>query len=117
MLSQALQHHPLLALVTLFGAGVLTSLTPCIYPMIPITAGVIAGTAGSGAPRGRTVGLTLAYVGGLALLYALLVLVAGLSGQLFGSVRSNPSVRFAVEKLLLAVGLVMLDVCAVAAPL
>src|SRR5258708_6218461 len=116
MLSQALQHHPLLALVTLFGAGVLTSLTPCIYPMIPITAGVIAGTAGSGAPRGRTVGLTLAYVGGLALLYALLGLVAGLSGQLFGSVASNPWVRFAVGNLLLVFGLAMLDVFPVAPP-
>jgi cytochrome c-type biogenesis protein len=77
MLSQALQHNPLLALATLFAAGVLTSLTPCIYPMIPITAGVIAGTAGTGASRGRTVGLTLTYVAGLALLYAVLGLAAG----------------------------------------
>src|SRR5260370_25209457 len=116
MLSQALQHHQLLALVTLIGAGVLSSLTPCIYPMIPITAGVIAWTAGSGAPRGRTVGMTLAYVGGLALLYALLGLVAGLSGQLFGSVASNPWVRFAVGNLLLVFGLAMLDVFPVTAP-
>src|SRR5882672_5798206 len=116
MLTQALQHNPLLALVTLFVAGVLTSLTPCIYPMIPITAGVIAGTAGRDAPRGRTVGLTLAYVGGLALLYALLGLVAGLSGQLFGTVASNPWVRFAVGNLLLLFGLAMLDVFPVTAP-
>src|SRR6266850_734714 len=117
MLTQALQHNPLLALVTLFVAGVLTSLTPCIYPMIPITAGVIAGTAGRDAPRGRTVGLTLAYVGGLALLYALLGLVAGLSGQLFGTVASNPWVRFAVGNLLLVFGLAMLDVIPVSIPM
>ena len=35
-LSQSLSASPLLALATLFGAGVLTSLTPCVYPMIPI---------------------------------------------------------------------------------
>src|SRR6267378_7093698 len=47
--SDALQHHPLLAVATLFGAGLLTSLSPCIYPMIPITAGLLAGrTEGGG---------------------------------------------------------------------
>jgi cytochrome c-type biogenesis protein len=116
MLSQALQHHPFLAIVSLFAAGLLTSLTPCIYPMIPITAGVIAGTAGTGASRGRTVGLTLTYVAGLALLYAVLGLVAGLSGELFGTVSSNPWVRFAVGNLLLVFGLAMLDVFPVSAP-
>ena len=42
-LGEALRTQPLLALPTLFGAGLLTSLTPCVYPMIPITAAVIAG--------------------------------------------------------------------------
>ena len=42
-LSQALSSSPLLALGAMFGAGLLTSLTPCVYPMIPITAAVIAG--------------------------------------------------------------------------
>ena len=44
-LSQTLQSSPVTAVVTLFGAGVLTSLTPCIYPMIPITAGLLTGAA------------------------------------------------------------------------
>ena len=44
-LGDALREQPLLALPTLFGAGLLTSLTPCVYPMIPITAAVIAGSA------------------------------------------------------------------------
>ena len=57
-LSDSLAHNPLLAVVTLFGAGVLTSLTPCIYPMIPITAGLIGGAA-RGATRRRTIGADL----------------------------------------------------------
>ena len=115
-LGETLQHNPLLALVTLFGAGVLTSLTPCIYPMIPITAGVIAGTAGVAPTRWRTLSVTLAYVLGLALLYATLGLVAGLTGTLFGTVSANPWARFAIGNLLLVFGLVMLDVIPFSAP-
>ena len=109
-LTDSLSQSPLLAIATLFGAGVLTSLTPCIYPMIPITASVLAGTAGQSPTRRRTIGLTLAYVLGLALFYALLGLLAGLTGELFGAVGSNPWVRFGVGNLLLVFGLAMLDV-------
>lgn len=115
-MGESLGEQPLLALATLFGAGVLTSLTPCIYPMIPITAGVIAGTAGERASRWRTVSLTLTYVAGLALLYAMLGLIAGLSGTLFGTISANPWARFAIANLLLLFGLAMLDVFPVTAP-
>lgn len=115
-LGETLQQRPGLALATLFGAGVLTSLTPCVYPMIPITAGIIGGSATAGASRGRTVGLTLTYVSGLALLYAFLGLLAGLTGSLFGSVASNPWARFAIGNLLLVFGLAMLDVFPVNVP-
>ena len=115
-LSESLQHTPVLAFATLFGAGVLTSLTPCVYPMIPITAGILAGSAGQHASRLRTVGLTLTYVSGLALLYATLGLIAGLTGTLFGTVSSNPWARFAIGNLLLVFALAMLDVIPMAAP-
>jgi thiol:disulfide interchange protein DsbD len=115
-LTDALQHRPLVAAATLFGAGVLTSLTPCVYPMIPITAGVLAGSAQGNPSRWRTVGLTLTYVAGLALFYAILGLIAGMTGTLFGTVSSNPWARFAIGNILLVFGLAMLDVFPVAAP-
>src|SRR5438105_1556973 len=115
-LGDTLSHHPLLAVVSLFGAGVVTSLTPCIYPMIPITAGVITGTSAPGASRARTTGLTLAYVTGLALFYAVLGLVAGLSGSLFGSVSASPWARLVIGNLLLVFALAMLDVFPVVVP-
>ncbi|MFQ6045948.1 MAG: cytochrome c biogenesis protein CcdA [Gemmatimonadales bacterium] len=115
-LSESLEHRPLLALATLFGAGVLTSLTPCIYPMIPITAGLMVGASDTRAGHARRVGLTLVYVAGLALLYAAMGLVAGLTGTLFGTVASNPWTRFAVGNLLMLFGLAMLDVVPVSAP-
>jgi cytochrome c-type biogenesis protein len=84
--------------------------------MIPITAGVIAGTAGTGASRFRVLSLTLTYVAGLALLYALLGLLAGMTGTLFGTVSASPWARLAIGNLLLIFGLAMLDVFPIAAP-
>jgi len=119
-LSDLLQHHPLAAVAALFGAGLATSLTPCIYPMIPITAGIISGTAdlggGAVASRRRVALLTLTYVAGLALFYALLGAIAGATSQLFGTISANPWVRFAVANLLLLFGLAMLDVFPLQAP-
>ena len=109
-LSGTLSGNPLLAVVTLFGAGLLTSLTPCIYPMIPITVSVISGTAREDQGKLRTLGLTLTYVTGLALLYAVLGLMAGLTGTLFGSVGASPWALLANGNLLLLFSLFMLDV-------
>lgn len=115
-LTGALAHRPLVAVAALFGAGLVTSLTPCIYPMIPITVGVIAGSAGATASRRRTATLTVAYIVGLAFFYALLGLVAGLTGSLFGSVSSHPWALFAMGNLLLVFALAMLDAIPVQAP-
>ena len=115
-LSASLSDHPLIAVVTLFGAGLVTSLTPCIYPMIPITAGILSGASVGQQSRARTARLTVAYVTGLALFYAILGLIAGLSGSLFGTVSASPWARFAIGNLLLVFGLAMLDVIPVVAP-
>ena len=97
-------------------AGIATSITPCIYPMIPITAGVLGGAGASERTRGRTVLYTLLYALGLALVYSALGLLAGLSGTLFGTVSSNRWAYLAMGILLLLAGLAMLDVFPVAAP-
>ena len=115
-LSDALAARPLVALATMFGAGLLTSLTPCVYPLIPITASVIAGTAQEGQTRSRTVGLTLTYVCGMALLYAFLGALAGVTGSLFGAVSANPWTLLVIGNLLLLFALVMLDVLPVPIP-
>lgn len=105
-----------LSLPALFAAGVATSLTPCIYPMIPITAGVLGGAGAAGRSRRRTVIVTLLYVLGLATVYASLGLVAGLTGTLFGSISANRWAYFAFGNLLLLAALAMLDVIPVQAP-
>jgi len=64
----------------------------------------------------RRVALTLTYALGLALLYATLGLLAGLSGTLFGTVSASPWARLAIGNLLLLFALAMFDVIPVAAP-
>ena len=115
-LTESLHQRPVAAIAALFGAGVLTSFTPCIYPMIPITAGILTGSGQENQSRARTVGLTLTYVTGLALFYAILGLIAGLTGTLFGTISSNPWARLAIGNLLLIFALAMLDVFPVSAP-
>ena len=88
--ASSLGEQHLLTLVTMFGAGLATSLTPCVYPMIPITAGLLGGAGAGEGSRRQMVVKTLLYVTGLALVYATLGLVAGLTGSLFGSINSSP---------------------------
>lgn len=115
-LQQLLTDSPLAALATMFLAGLVTSLTPCVYPMIPVVAGVLGGAGSAGRSRGQTVAFTLTYAFGLALVYASLGLVAGMTGSLFGTIGSSPWAYFAMGNLLLVFGLAMLDVFPVNAP-
>lgn len=122
-LSATLSANPALALPLLFAGGVLTSFTPCIYPMIPITVAIVGGeeaaarTAGvPGRRRWRPLALTLTYVLGLALVYSALGVFAGLTGTLFGSVSTNPWLYFAMANVLVLAALAMLDVLPVRVP-
>jgi len=108
--------HPLRAIPVLFGAGLVTSVTPCIWPMIPITAGILGGAGAQQRSRRQRVLYTLLYALGLALVYASLGLLAGLTGTLFGTVSANKWAYFTMGNLLLLAALAMLDVFPVSAP-
>jgi thioredoxin:protein disulfide reductase len=71
-----------------FLAGLGLSLTPCVFPMIPILSGIIAGQ-GKQATRGRALALSLAYVLGMAITYAAVGVAAGLSGTLLTAALQN----------------------------
>jgi cytochrome c-type biogenesis protein len=105
---------PFAAVPVLFAAGVLTSLTPCVYPMIPITVALVGGQAGGG--RRAALRLTIAYVVGLALVYAALGVAAGMTGTLFGTVSTNPWLQLIMANLLLVFALALLNVIPVRVP-
>ncbi|MDD4954053.1 MAG: cytochrome c biogenesis protein CcdA [Candidatus Omnitrophica bacterium] len=88
-----------------FLGGVGLSLTPCVYPLIPVTAGYIgASSAGS---RLKGLSLSLVYVTGIAITYSLLGLFASLTGTLFGRVSSHPLTYILVGVLIVLFGLSM----------
>lgn len=84
-----------------FGFGFQTSLTPCVYPMIPITLGIF-GARGKDVTRGRALALATAYVVGMGLTYATLGVIVALIGAQFGTILANPFVVVPIVLLLCA---------------
>jgi len=72
-----------------FGFGLLLSLTPCVFPMIPILSGIIVGR-GAHPSRLHAFNLSLAYTLGMAVSYTLAGIAAGLSGHLLSNALQNP---------------------------
>ncbi len=72
-----------------FVAGLLLAFTPCVFPMIPILSGIIVGS-GEKIEKSRAFILSLSYVLGMAITYALAGVAAGLSGKLLSVALQNP---------------------------
>jgi thiol:disulfide interchange protein DsbD len=93
-------------LIAFFG-GILASLTPCVYPLIPVSAGYILGHAHYSKKRGLF--LSLSYVTGISITYSFLGMLAVLTGSIFGKFSSNPVVNLVSGVIILIFGLAMLD--------
>lgn len=104
--------HP--SVLFALGYGVLTSLTPCVYPMIPITVSIFGARAG--VPRGRALGLACAYVAGIAAMFGGLGTAFGLLGRAFGTFLANPWVIVPLALFFFAMGLSMFGAFDVALP-
>lgn len=94
-----------LALGMVFVAGLLTALTPCVYPMIAITVSVFGASTAKSKLHGA--GLSTMYVLGMCALFTPLGLAAGLGGDVFGAQLANPwiVVPLAIVFLVLAVSM------------
>lgn len=92
--------------VLAFFAGILTSFTPCIFPMIPITLAVL-GNDSEKRSRGQNFLISCIYVLGIATTYSVLGLIAASSGTLFGASLGNPYVLSLVCFVFLAMALSM----------
>ncbi|MFH1201802.1 MAG: cytochrome c biogenesis protein CcdA [Candidatus Omnitrophota bacterium] len=91
-----------------FGAGILLSFSPCVYPLLPVTIGIISSKSGNSKLKGFL--LSLIYVLGLAVTYSALGLIAALSGRLFGSITQRPLTYFIVGNIFIIFGLSSLGV-------
>ncbi len=103
------------SLLSIFGAialcyigGIVSSFTPCIYPMIPITIGLIGGSPERSVKDGWV--LSSLYVLGMSLIYAILGIVAALSGRIFGSMTNSPAWYIGLGVVLTLSALWMMDV-------
>ncbi|MFA9460106.1 protein-disulfide reductase DsbD [Thiohalorhabdus sp. Cl-TMA] len=107
----ALESGGILALGFFFLAGLGLAFTPCIFPMVPILSGIIVGAGGSeGAPgmtKARAFTLSLAYVLGVAITYAILGVIAGATGAAIQAALQNPWVIGAFAAVFVALALSM----------
>ncbi len=114
-LSAWLGQSLILTFFLVFLGGVLTSFTPCIFPMIPITMAILSGQEKRTA--GRRFLYVLAYVVGIAVTYALLGFAAASSGQLFGSLSGNSWVLGSICVVTLVMALSMFGLFEIQTPL
>lgn len=89
-----------LLLIGIFFGGLALNLTPCVFPLIPITIGFFAQQTKE--RSGGTFWLALAYVIGIAATYSVLGVLAALGGALFGSALQSPWVVGVIVVVLLA---------------
>jgi len=85
-------------LLGIFAGGMALNLTPCVYPLIPITVSYFGGRGTK--TKGQLIGHGLCYVGGLAITNSSLGVVAALTGGLMGAILQNPIVLASVATIL-----------------
>jgi len=114
-IEEKLQSNLLLAFLIVFAFGVLTSLTPCVYPLIPITLAVI-GTRTTQRKKSHAFLLSVVYVHGIATTYSILGVIAASTGALFGQALSYPPVIIFFSFLFFLMGLSLFGLFEIRAP-
>lgn len=92
----------LLMLFILLLGGLLTNLTPCVYPMIPITIRLLS------QQTRKPLHASFAYAGGIVLIYSVLGLSVAYTGSLFGQYMSNPLINIVLAFIMFFLGFSML---------
>ncbi|MGB5849384.1 MAG: cytochrome c biogenesis protein CcdA, partial [Ignavibacteriaceae bacterium] len=98
----------LIGLIFVFIGGLALNLTPCVYPLIPITIGFFGGQS-EGSTK-RLIMMGILFVLGLAVTYSAIGVVTSLTGALFGALLQNPIIIIAVALILIALSLSMFGV-------
>ena len=104
--TEAVEQGSLLAFGLAFVGGILASLTPCVYPVLPITVSFFAGRAKS---HFHAVWLSIVYVSGMAVVYAALGIFAGLTSKVFGRITMNAPVYVTAGAVVVLFGLLQME--------
>ncbi|MCL6097210.1 MAG: protein-disulfide reductase DsbD [Bacteroidetes bacterium] len=103
-IASALENSGLfLSLLIIFLGGLALNLTPCVYPLIPITVGYFGGQ--SEGRTGKLFLLGILYVLGMALTYSVVGVVTALSGAVFGTLLQNSFVIVGIALLFIVLSL------------
>lgn len=105
---------PLLSIFFIYIFGFLTAFTPCVFPMIPITMGILGFNSTAGRLRGFSIGM--AYSLGLAMTYALVGLAAALTGSFIGKAFTNPYIVWGIFFFYVFTALAMMGVFTLKSP-
>lgn len=103
LLKQELENKSLLLFGLVFLLGFLASLTPCVYPVIPIVMGYIGTRSGKKKLKGFY--LSIFFVLGLAFVYSLLGVIAAMAGSMIGVTFQNPIVVIVISGIFIIMGL------------
>ena len=107
----------LLKVLQAFGIGFLISLTPCVYPMIGITAAIVGGARAEGERRvARPLVNSIAYVLGISIAYAALGVAPALAGAPFAQFLKSGWVLLPVSGIFVLLALSMFDVIQIRTP-
>lgn len=98
----------LVTLLLVFFGGLALNLTPCVYPMIPITISYFGGQ--SQGKKGSVVAHACLYVIGMAVTYSVLGVFAAMTGSLFGTALQYPPVLIGIALVMALLALSMFDV-------
>lgn len=105
-ISNALEQSGLLlGLVLIFIGGLALNLTPCVYPLIPITIGYFGGQSEGKTSKLAVMGIL--YVFGMAITYSAIGVVTALSGAVFGALLQNVYVILVIVLIFIALSLSM----------
>ncbi|MCK5706432.1 MAG: sulfite exporter TauE/SafE family protein [Candidatus Aureabacteria bacterium] len=107
-IQQYLSDITIITYLIVLAAGVTTSFTPCVYPLIPILVGVIGASKESS--KWRNFILSFVYVLGMAITFSTLGMIAAITGKLFGSIQTSSLAHLIIGNILILFGLVLLNV-------